>query len=158
MSRAARQSDPTDRGLQPLTPDEEAVVRSLPHLIHALPRAIDADMVREQRLSLIEYMALVHLSEAPDRQLRMGDLADACEMSLSGMTRLVSRLESQGLIQRARSDQDARGWNAILTDAGLVRLEEAWPDHLAAVRRHFLDHLAGLDLKKLAVALHSVGT
>jgi len=158
MSRVVRKSVLTERGVQPLSAEEEAVVRSLSRVIYALPRAIDADMVREQRLSLIEYLALVNLSEAPDRQLRMSDLAAAVEMSLSGMTRLATRLESQGLIQRVRSEEDARGWNALLTDAGLVRLQEAWPSNLASVRRHFLDHLAGLDLEKLAAALRNVAT
>ncbi|AWW35981.1 MULTISPECIES: MarR family winged helix-turn-helix transcriptional regulator [Streptomyces] len=158
MSRAARQPDPTERRLQPLTPDEEAVVRSLSRVVYALPRAIDADMLREQQLSLVEYLALMNLSEAPDRQLRMGDLAAAVEMSLSGMTRLAIRLESQGLIERVRSEQDARGWNAILTEAGFDRLEEAWPTNLASVRRNFLDHLVGLDLQKLAVALRNVAS
>jgi DNA-binding MarR family transcriptional regulator len=143
---------------QPLNRDEEAVVRALTRVMYALPRAIDADMVREQRLPLIEYLALMHLSETPDRQLRMSELATACEMSLSGMTRVVNRLESQGSIERVRCEQDARGWNAVLTDAGFARLDEAWPSNLAAVRRHFLDHLAGVDLGKLAKALQNVAT
>lgn len=158
MSLTARQPDPAERVLQPLTPDEEAVVRSLNRVIYALPRAIDADMVREQRLSLIEYLALMNLSEAPNRQLRMSDLAAAVELTLSGMTRLANRLECQGFIERVRSEQDARGWNALLTDTGFARLEAAWPTNLASVRRHFLDHLAGLDLKELAKALRNVGT
>lgn len=139
-----------------LTSEEEALVRALPRLIHALPRAIDADMVREQRLPNTEYLALMHLSEAPGRHLRMSDLAGVCEMSLSGTTRVVCRLESQGFAQRVRCAEDARGWNAALTDTGLRRLEEAWPSNLAALRRHFLDHLAGLDLKALAAALQNV--
>ncbi|MEV0724978.1 MarR family winged helix-turn-helix transcriptional regulator [Micromonospora purpureochromogenes] len=70
----------------------------------------------------------------------------------------MQRLERQGYVQRVRCAQDARGWNAVLTDAGLARLTQAWPTNLAAVRRHFLDHLAGLDLKQLAEALGKVGT
>ncbi|MCL7377058.1 MarR family winged helix-turn-helix transcriptional regulator [Streptomyces sp. 35G-GA-8] len=158
MSRTARQPDPAESKVQPLSAEEEAVVRSLSRVIYALPRAVDADMMREQRLSLIEYLTLVYLSEAPDRRLRMSDLAAAVEMSLSGMTRLATRLESQGLIRRVRSEQDARGWNAVLTAAGLERLEEAWPTNLASVRRHFLDHLVGLDLRTLAAALRNVAT
>lgn len=158
MSRAAQQPDPTEQGPHPLTAEEEAVVRSLNRVIYALPRAIDADMVREQRLSLIEYLALAHLSEAPDRQVRMSELATAVEISLSGLTRLATRLESQGLIQRVRSEEDARGWNALLTDAGFARLEEAWPTNLTSIRRHFLDHLTGLDLKELAAALRNIAT
>lgn len=158
MSAVTPQPIPAPEGLQPLNSDEEAVVRALSRVMYALSRAIDADMVREQRLPLVEYLALMHLSEAPDRQLRMSELATACEMSLSGMTRVVNRLESQGFIERVRCEQDARGWNAVLTDAGLARLEEAWPTNLAAVRRHFLDHLAGIDLGKLAKALQNVAT
>lgn len=142
----------------PLTPDEEAVVRSLSRVIYALPRALDADLVREQRLPLIEYMALVHLSEARDRQMRMSDLAGACELSVSGMTRVVHRLEKDGLVQRVKCTQDARGWNAVLTDEGLARLREAWRTNLSSVRRHFLDHLEGVDLQALGAALRNVAT
>ncbi|MFJ4466587.1 MarR family winged helix-turn-helix transcriptional regulator [Streptomyces sp. NPDC089424] len=149
---------PTAAAPRPLTADEEAVVRSLPHLVHALPRAIDAALVQGQRLPLTEYLALMHLSEAPGRRLRMGDLADACEMSLSGTTRVVHRLEGEGFVRRHRCDEDGRGWHAALTDAGLARLEEAWPAHLAAIRRHLLDHLAGLDLPAVAAAFRNVAT
>ncbi|MFJ3223263.1 MarR family winged helix-turn-helix transcriptional regulator [Streptomyces sp. NPDC086783] len=153
-----RNSAPGPKEVRPLDPDEEAVVRSLPHLIYALPNAIDGEMTREQRLSATEYLTLMHLSEAPDRRLRMGELAEACAMSCSGMTRIVRRLMSQDLIGRVQCDQDARSWKAELTDAGLARLEEAWPTNLAAVRRHFLAHLKDLDLKELAAALQKVAT
>jgi DNA-binding MarR family transcriptional regulator len=126
--------------------------------MYALPRAIDADMVREQRLPVVDYLALMHLSEAPDRQLRMSELAAACDMSVSGTSRVVHRLEGQGLVRRVRCARDARGWNAVLTDAGLARLEESWPSHLAALRRRFLDHFEGMDLARLADAFRQVGT
>ncbi|MEU4091780.1 MarR family transcriptional regulator [Streptomyces sp. NPDC026673] len=142
----------------PLNPDEEALVRSLSRVIYSLPRALDADMTHEQRLPLIEYQALMNLSEAPDRRLRMSDLAAACDMSLSGMTGVARRLEDQGFIRRVKSEQDGRGWNAVLTDAGLSRLEGAWPTHLASVRRRFLDHLEGLDLKTLGAVFRTVAT
>ncbi|MCT9932160.1 MarR family transcriptional regulator [Planotetraspora sp. A-T 1434] len=148
----------TAEPLQPLTPDEDALVHALPRVMYALPRAIDADMVREQQLPLIEWTALMRLSEAPQRRMRMGELAVACELSLSGMTRIVTRLEGQGLIERVRCDDDARGWNAVLTDAGLDRLERAWPSNLASVRRHFLDHLQGIDLARLARAIQNIAT
>ncbi|MFG2077038.1 MarR family winged helix-turn-helix transcriptional regulator [Nonomuraea maritima] len=142
--------------VKPLTPEEEALVRALPRLIYALPRAIDADMVREQQLPLIEWTALERLREAPQRRMRMGELALACELSLSGMSRIVTVLERQGLVERVRCDDDARGLNAVLTDAGLARLEQAWPSNLASVRRHFLDHLDGIDVGRLAHAIQNV--
>ncbi|WP_248961976.1 MarR family winged helix-turn-helix transcriptional regulator [Sphaerisporangium perillae] len=142
---------------QPLNSDEEALIRSLGQVMYALPRALDADMVREQRLPLSEYLTLMHLSEAPHRLMRMSELASACNLSLSGITRIVTRLEAQGLVERVRCDEDARGLNAVLTDAGLARLEQAWPTHLASVRRHVLDHLEGIDLAGLARAMGQVG-
>lgn len=98
------------------------------------------------------------LSEAPHRRMRMSELAAACNLSLSGMTRVVNRLEKQGLIQRAKCQEDLRGWNAVLTEDGFARLREAWPAHLASVRRHVLDNLAGHDLAALAAALQRVAT
>ncbi|MDX2642505.1 MarR family transcriptional regulator [Streptomyces sp. PA03-1a] len=158
MSDVMPRQEAAPEAIVPLSPDEEAVVRSLSRVIYALPRVMDADLVREQRLPLIEYLTLMNLSEAPGRQMRMSDLAGACELSVSGMTRVVHRLENDGLVQRVKCAEDARGWNAVLTDAGLARLKEAWQTNLMSVRRHFLDHLEGLDLKALGAALRNVAT
>ena len=84
------------------------MARALGRLIVVLPRALDADLERVQRMSLSEYTALRHLSEAPDRRMRMSELAAACDMSLSGMTRLADKLQSLGFLDRVRSDRDAR--------------------------------------------------
>ncbi|WP_369244062.1 MarR family winged helix-turn-helix transcriptional regulator [Streptomyces sp. R41] len=147
-----------EQPLQPLSADEEALLRQLGRVMIVLPRVIDADMMREQRLPLSEYTTLMHLSEAPGRRMRMSELAATANLSLSGMTRVVTRLEKQGLIERTRCDEDARGWNAVLTDAGLARLEEAWPAHLASARRHVFDHLEGTDLTQLVQALRRIAT
>jgi DNA-binding MarR family transcriptional regulator len=141
---------------RPLSAEEEAVARALGRLIVVLPRALDADLERDQRMTLSEYTALRHLSEAPDRRMRMSELATACDMSLSGMTRLAGRLESLGHLTRVRCESDARGLEAVLTDAGLSRLREAWPDHLASVRQHIFDHLTELDMCRLARALNAI--
>jgi len=141
---------------EPLSGEEEAVARALGRLMIVLPRALDADLERDQRMSLSEYSALRHLSEAEHRRMRMSELAAACDMSLSGMTRLASKLESLGFLTRVRCERDARGLEAVLTDAGLARLREAWPDHLASVRRHIFDHLSELDMCKLAAALNAI--
>ncbi|MET7617870.1 MarR family transcriptional regulator [Streptomyces sp. NPDC005408] len=147
-----------EQPLQPLTTDEEALLRELGRVMIVMPRVIDADMMREQHLPLSEYTTLMHLSEAPNRLMRMSELAAVCNLSLSGMTRIVTRLEKHGLIERAKCDEDARGWNAVLTDAGLARLEQAWPAHLASARRHVFDHLEGTDLARLTHALRRIAT
>lgn len=133
-------------------------MRSLARVIHALPKAIEADLEREQRMSLSEYTTLMHLSEAPDGSMRMSELAEAASLSLSGMTHVVTRLQAQGLVRRSRSERDGRGWNAVLTDAGLARLHDACPTNLTSVRRHLLEHLDGIDLAPLAKAFGNVAT
>jgi DNA-binding MarR family transcriptional regulator len=144
--------------LRPLSDDEEAVARAIGRAIIVLPRVIDADLTREQGLTMNEFGTLAHLAEAPNRRLRMSELAAACDVSLSGMTRIVSRLEDDGLVVRVQCAEDARGSNAVLTDTGLRRLERAYPTHVASIRRHFLDHLAELDLARLADALGRCAT
>lgn len=141
----------------PLSADEEAFLRAFTRAILTVSRAFEADLLREQGISLSEYSALMHLSEAPGHRLRMSDLATATALSLSGMTRIVHRLESQGWARRERPTDDGRGWNAVLTDAGLLRLEKAWPTHLASVRRHVMDHAAKLDLAAVTAAVQQFG-
>jgi DNA-binding MarR family transcriptional regulator len=140
----------------PLSPEEEAVMRALGRLLLVMPRVLDADLQHEQRMSLSEYSVLRHLSESEHGLMRMSELAAACDMSLSGMTRLAGKLEAQGHLRRIRCERDARGLNAVLTDSGLARLQQAWPTHLASVRRHIVDHLEGLDLARLAAALEAM--
>ncbi|MEU4618867.1 MarR family transcriptional regulator [Actinoplanes sp. NPDC023801] len=142
----------------PLSPDEEALMRALGRFLLVMPRALDADLIREQRMSASEYTVLRHLSETPGQLMRMSELATACDMSLSGMTRLAAKLESGGYLRRIRCEEDARGANAVLTEKGLARLQEAWPTHLASVRRHIFDHLDGLDLRRLADAFASMAS
>lgn len=144
--------------LRPLSPEEEAVARALGRVIMVVPRAIGADLIREQRLTLNEYGTLMHLSEALGRKMRMSELAAVCDVSLSGMTRIVGRLEAGGLVERVPCTKDARGSNAVLTPAGLARLERAYPTHLASVRRHIIDHLTETDLGRLTEALQRFAT
>jgi DNA-binding MarR family transcriptional regulator len=147
---------PLPDGLRPLDADEEAVMRSLGRLLRVIPRVLSADLEREQRMSASEYATLRHLSESRCGMLRMSELAQACDMSLSGMTRLADKLESLGYLRRTKCADDARGSNAVLTEKGLARLQEAWPSHLASVRRHIFDHLEGIDLAKLAAAFNDI--
>jgi DNA-binding MarR family transcriptional regulator len=137
----------------PLNAQEEAFLRAFGRAILTVPRALDADLLREQGMAMSEYSALMFLSEAPGRRLRMGDLALAGALSLSGMSRIVDRLAGRGLVQRERCSSDARGWEAVLTEAGLEQLRQAWPTHLASVRRHVIDHVQSLDLPTLTAAL-----
>jgi DNA-binding MarR family transcriptional regulator len=140
----------------PLTPEEEAVWRALAPLLMRLPKVLDNDLRTGAGLNGAEYAVLMNLSEAPDRQLRMSELAGRVAMSASRISRIVDAFAAQGLVTKTRVDDDARGNLATLTDAGLERLKQAYPTHLASVRRRVVDHVAGLDLPELAAAFESM--
>jgi DNA-binding MarR family transcriptional regulator len=109
---------------------------------HALvTRRLESDLLAEQRLPLASYDVLVQLVEAPQRRLRMSELAERVLLSRSGLTRLVDRLEREGLVRREACDSDARGLFTVLTVEGLVRLREASPVHLRGVADHAVGRL-----------------
>jgi DNA-binding MarR family transcriptional regulator len=114
-----------------------------------ITRALETELVAEQKLSLAAYDVLVQLEEAPERRLRMTELADAVLLSRSGVTRLVDRLERGGLVARFPVESDGRGVAAELTDAGLNRLRTASRTHLGGVVRHFAAVLDADDLSVL---------
>lgn len=127
--------------LCPLTPAEEQLWRALARLMVVLPRAIDEDSLARTGLSLTSYITLSQLSEAPDRRLRMSELAERAALSPSRMTRVVCGLEADGFVRRIVSPCDHRSSLACLTAAGLTRLEQAWPAHLESVRALAIDHI-----------------
>ncbi|GAA2548562.1 MarR family winged helix-turn-helix transcriptional regulator [Winogradskya consettensis] len=157
MSAAPLTDPPLDPDpLLPLSDDEMAVMRAFGRLMLVMPRMLDTDLERDQRMSLSEYSVLRHLSESEGGIMRMSELAAACDMSLSGMTRLAGKLETLGYVRRTPCVTDGRGSNALLTEAGLARLREAWPAHLSSVRRRIFDHLGDVDLVALAKAMESM--
>jgi DNA-binding MarR family transcriptional regulator len=85
-------------------------------------------------------------------------LAAESTLSASGVTRLVERMERQGLVVREQAAGDGRGMTAALTAAGLERLHVAYPYALASVRTNVIDHLDGLDLVAFAKAVGSFAT
>ena len=117
-----------------------------------LLRELDDELTRQHGLPVSSYDVLVQLDEAPEGRLRMSALADAVLLSRSGLSRLVTRLESQDLIERLECANDARGSYAAITDAGRDRLNEARVTHRAGVRARFLDHLSERELRQLSKA------
>ena len=112
-------------------------------------RRLDEDLREEHGLSLQEYVALLILAESPERQLRMGRLADSLSLSKSGATRLIDRLVGDGLVCRESCSSDARGAEAKLTDTGLDRLRTAAPTHLRGIKEYFLSAIGGEDLETI---------
>jgi DNA-binding MarR family transcriptional regulator len=117
---------------------------------HVVTDTLDEELSHEQELPLGSYEVLLHLSEAPDHALRMSELADQVLLSRSGVSRLVDRLVSDGLVERHTCQSDGRGVYAVLTDPGMRRLRRAAPTHLRGVREHFTDRLSGGELDELA--------
>lgn len=122
--------------------EEMGAWRALVQVSVRLLQRLDDELVAAHGLSLADYEVLVHLSEAPERQYRMSELADLALMSRSRLTYRINGLEAEGLVERRACREDRRGWYAVLTAAGQQRLEAAAPTHVAGVRRHVLDHVS----------------
>jgi DNA-binding MarR family transcriptional regulator len=132
-----------------LTVAELGAWRSFLRAHAQVTRKLEAELVADQDLQLPSYDVLLPLAEAPGRRLRMTELADRVLLSRSGLTRLVDRLEKDGLVERAACPNDARGTHAVLTDAGLDRLRVAAPTHLRGVAEHVTSRLTEAELAQL---------
>ncbi len=112
-------------------------------------RELDEELRAAHGMPLGTFDVLINLALAPEEMLRMRDLADAIVLSRSGLTRLVDRLVREGLVERRRCGEDARGAWAVLTRAGKRALAEAAPTHFDGVRRRFLSALDDADKARL---------
>lgn len=121
-----------------LTAVEERAWRSLVKAHACLVKRIDAQLEAAHGLPLSSHEVLQRLAAAPGGKLRMHDVASSVMLSRSGLTRLVDRLERDGLVHRCSCENDARGAYAVITDEGRARVAEAHGSHLAAVRSLFL--------------------
>lgn len=118
---------------------------------HALlAKRLEAQLDSQHKLPLSSYEVLQRLLDAPGGRMRMCDLAEQAQLSRSGLTRLVDRLEREQLLSRCTCDHDARGAYACLTERGRERLCEARETHRSVVRQHFLDHFSAAELQTLA--------
>jgi len=115
-----------------------------------LVRELDAELAREHDMPLSSYEVLLFLNDSDDGRMRMSELADSALLSRSGLTRLVDRLERQGLLKRERCESDARGWFAEITPEGRRVFGEARKTHLDGVRRVFLSHFSRDELRTFA--------
>lgn len=115
-------------------------------------KELDQELEREHRLSLSTYSVLATLTRSPEGRLQMSELADRMLISRPGMTRLIERLEHDGLVERRRDGADSRQVYAAITERGLERLGEAAQSHFDAVRSRFFDKLTATQTRALASA------
>jgi DNA-binding MarR family transcriptional regulator len=133
-----------------LSQEELGAWRGLLRVHARLTKALDADLVREHDLPLSSYEVLLFLADAPEGRLRMSELADGVLLSRSGLTRLVDRMEREGLLRRERCEDDARGYHAIITAEGRELFRRARATHLDGVRELFLTRLSAAERRTLA--------
>ena len=115
----------------------------------ALVRALDAEMRAAHGIAVTEFEVLLRLANRPGQRMRMADLTDTALLSLSGVTRLVERLERAGLVAREPCQEDRRGSYAVLTGPGLELAQLARETHRAGVERLFLRHFSPDELDAL---------
>jgi len=139
--------------LDTLSPTELRAWRSLVKAHACLVKRLDAQLEAEHGLPLSSYEVLQHLSHADAGKLRMHDIAAAVMLSRSGLTRLVDRLERDGLVERCSCENDARGAYAVITPAGRERLAAAHRTHHAGIRALFADRYSEAELEQLAPLL-----
>ncbi|MBW3621386.1 MAG: MarR family transcriptional regulator [Actinobacteria bacterium] len=129
---------------------EQAAWRRLAAVILKLPSELEAQLQRDADMSHFEYWVLAVLSEAPERSLRLSQLAAQANASLSRLSHVVTRLERRGWLSRQPCPEDARATLAVLTDAGYDQVVAAAPGHVEAVRRFVFDGLGADDVRDLA--------
>jgi DNA-binding MarR family transcriptional regulator len=139
-----------------LSADELPAWRGFLHAHAHLVRELDAELRETHSLSLSAYDVLVQLANAPDRKMRMSDLAESVVLTPSGLTRLIDKLCREGLVEREHCSDDARGSFAVLTEGGARRFAEARPTHLDGVRRLFLSQFSPQELRRLGDAWERV--
>ena len=139
-----------------LTDVEMDAWQGLLHAHHQITRVLDAELRGEHDLTFGEYDVLLRLVQAPDRSLRMTEIAQRVLISPSGLTRVVDGLEEKGLVERRRDSDDARVVRARLTDAGREKVRQASRTHLRGIREHFTGRLTEAQLRAVAAALQVI--
>ncbi|GAB4101678.1 MarR family transcriptional regulator [Micromonospora taraxaci] len=132
-----------------LDPDEQRTWRAYLTASRALMDTLDRELQRDAGMPHAYYEILVRLSEAPGRQLRMSELAQAAGSSRSRLSHAVARLETAGWVRREDCPTDRRGQIAMLTDEGFATLAAAAPGHVEGVRRHLFDALSPAQVDQL---------
>ncbi|MCU1655569.1 MAG: hypothetical protein JWO57_225 [Pseudonocardiales bacterium] len=148
-ARSRKAAAPATRWLDA---DELAAWRAIAELLAKLPWALECQLERDADLSFIEYHALARLSEDPNHTVRMSELAELTNASLSRLSHLIKRLESRGLVRREPDPADGRFTNAILTDPGYALLVASAPAHVENVRSLVIDEFSAAELRQLRQA------
>jgi DNA-binding MarR family transcriptional regulator len=132
-----------------LSDEQQAAWRPFVALLLRLPAVLDAQLQKDAGITQFDYLVLSGLSEAPNRTLRMSELAATASSSMSRLSHVVSRLEAKGWVRREPCPGDGRFINAVLTEEGWRKVEETAPGHVAAVRELLVDTLTSEEFAQL---------
>ncbi|WP_189042948.1 MarR family winged helix-turn-helix transcriptional regulator [Micromonospora sonchi] len=132
-----------------LNPDEQRTWRAFLAASRTLMETLDRELQRDAGMPHAYYEILVRLSEAPERRLRMSELAELTGSSRSRLSHAVARLETAGWVRREECPTDRRGQLALLTEEGFATLAAAAPGHVEGVRRHLFDALSPAQVDQL---------
>lgn len=139
-----------------LRDEEMRAWQALLHAHYAITRKLDAELRSEHGIALDAYDVLLRLGRAPDRALRMTQLADRVLVPPSTLTRRIDRLVADGLVERMRMPGDSRAMVARITDPGLALLRRAARTHLRGIREHFTGRLTNQELQEIAAGLEVI--
>lgn len=120
-------------------------------------RQLNAQLAADHSLTISDFEVLLRLAQAPDRRLRRVDLAQQVVLTPSGITRLLDGLERQGWVDRASCSEDRRVVYAVITEAGLTKLQEARSTHVPQIEEHFARRLPREELASLVGLLGRLG-
>lgn len=132
-----------------LSPEEQRAWRAYIAATHLLEDAIDRQLQQDAGMPHLFYSVLANLSEAPERRLRMTDLAETLKITRSRLTYAVGRLERDGLVRREDCRWDKRSSIAVLTEEGTAVLERTAPGHVETVRATLFDRLTPAQVRQL---------
>jgi DNA-binding MarR family transcriptional regulator len=139
-----------------LTDEQQQAWRRFVQVLVKVPAALEAQLQRDAGLTHMGYHVLLMLSERDDRRLAMSKLAKLASASLSRLSHVVARLESQGWVRRERDPEDGRVQIAVLTDAGWDKVVASAPGHAEAVQQLVFDRLSPTQVRQLAKACDSL--
>jgi DNA-binding MarR family transcriptional regulator len=139
-----------------LTPAEMRAWLAYRRLRALLDLQITRDLAADSGLSDADYDVLSTVSEAPGRQMRLGELASAIRWSVSRLSHHASRMEQRGLVRREECADDGRGQTVVLTEEGWAKIQAAAVHHVASVREHFIDLLSPEEIDRFAAIAEKV--
>src|SRR5699024_8335528 len=135
-----------------LSEEQDFTWRAVWSLMTWLPTKLDKQLREDSGMSLYEYYALSQISEAPNRSIRLSELAGITNMTLSHLSRVISRMMKNGWVERIPDPEDGRYTLGRLTDEGWDKVVEMAPGHVEAVQQAIFDQLTEEQSKALGEA------